>query len=158
MKLTRFQRPSLWNWSAFDDQLSTLRDDLNQLFGSPLVNTFTSRAGEFFNTWSPALDVFEDKDHLTVKLEAPGLKKEDFDISFQDGSLTISGERKSETQESDTETSRSERVFGRFHRTISIPKAVDGSNCKAVYKDGILTVKLPKKEEAKPKQIEVQIK
>lgn len=90
-----------------------------------------------------------------MKAELPGLKKEEIDISLQDGMLTVSGERKLEEQHNDTETCRSERFYGRFHRTVALPKAVYADKVKAVYKDGILTVTLPKTEEVKPKQIEV---
>lgn len=151
MKLTRFQRPELWNWSAFD-QLTNLRDEINRLFESPVENGSSS----VFNSWAPTLDVYEDKDNLIVRAELPGMNKEDIDISLHDNAITISGERKNEKKYEHGKTSRDERFFGRFTRSVSLPKQVDGSRVKASYKDGLLTVTLPKAEEAKPRQIQIQ--
>lgn len=154
MNLTRWQRPDVWNWDPLD-QLSTLREEINQLFESPL-----SRWGgdqEFFNNWVPAMDLYEDKDNLIVKAEVPGMKKDEIDISLHDGSLIISGERKHEETEKGADTSRSERFFGRFQRSLSLPRPVDAGKASAQYRDGILTVTLPKTEESKPKQIEVKV-
>ena len=153
MKLMRFQRPELWNWSAFD-QISNLRDEINRIFESP---SGPGNGSEVFNTWAPAVDLYEDHDNLIVKAELPGFKKEDLDISLHEGNLTISGERKQEQSYDEAAASRSERFFGRFQRTVSLPKTVQASAIKANYKDGILTVTLPKTEEAKPKQIQVQV-
>jgi HSP20 family protein len=156
MKLIRRNREDdVWNWSPLG-QLSTLRNEINRLFDYP----FGGLRGdsEFFDVWSPSLDLFEDKDNLIVKAELPGLKKEEIDISFQNGALHISGERKHETEKKDAETYRSERFYGRFHRTLSLPKQVDVNKVKASYKDGVLSVTLPKSEEAKPKQITVDVK
>ena len=85
------------------------------------------------------------------------MKKKDIDISLQNGTLVISGERKHEEEKEEGETFRSERYFGRFHRSVTLPTPVDGNAVKAAYKDGILTVTLPKAEEAKPKRIEVGV-
>jgi len=151
MKLMRTNRHDNWDWPVFG-QLTNLRDEINRLFEAPLFNG--GGTAELFNTWSPALDLYEDKDNLVVQAEVPGFKKEDLDISFQDGSLTITGERKHETKEGH-DVSRSERFYGKFHRTFVLPKAVDVTKVKARYKDGILTITLPKAEEAKPRQISV---
>jgi HSP20 family protein len=156
MNLTRRTNGNdLWNWSPLD-QLSTLRTQINRLFEAPFGEW--SRGSEFFDVWSPSLDLYEDKDNLVVKAELPGLKKEEINISFHDGALHISGERKQEGEHKEGETYRSERFYGRFHRTIGLPRPVDANNIKANYKDGVLTVTLPKSEEAKPKQIEVNVK
>lgn len=151
MKLMRFNRPDAWDWSPLN-RLSTLQSEINRLFEAPFAGL---KRSEVFNTWAPALDVYEDKDNLVVHAELPGLKKEEIDISLHEGNLTIAGERKVEKQYGEKETQRSERFFGRFQRTVSLPKAVDASAVKAGYKDGVLTVTLPKTAEAKPKQIEV---
>jgi HSP20 family protein len=90
-------------------------------------------------------------------VELPGMKREDIDISLHDGSLSIAGERKSERKVEDGVLSRSERFFGRFQRTIVLPTSVAPDRIKAQYKDGILSVLLPKSEEAKPKHIDVQV-
>ena len=154
MKLIRRQNADLWNWSPVE-QLSTLREEINRLFDSPF-GELTGRM-ELFNGWTPAVDLFEDKDNLIVKAELPGMKREEIDISFHDGTLTISGERKYEEKNQDSEPYRSERFFVRFHRTLALPKPVQSDKATANYKDGILTVMLPKTEEAKPKQIQVNV-
>lgn len=150
MKLTRFQRPDVWNWSGFD-QLTSLRDEINRLFESP-----NGGGSDVFNTWAPALDVYEDKENVVVRAEIPGMKKEDLDISLHDNVVTVSGERKHEKKYEGGQTSREERFFGRFTRSMKLPKQVDANAVKASYKDGILTITLPKAEEAKPRQIKIK--
>ncbi len=127
-------------------------------------NSFRSffRTPGSFSNWSPAIDVYQDKDQFTVVAEVPGLKKEDLNLSLHDGVLTISGERKRE--EKPEQGFRSERFVGRFQRSITLPASVDPNKVKADpnkvkagYQDGLLKVVLPKSEEAKPKQIEVSV-
>lgn len=154
MNIIKWQRPSLAAWPNFG-RLSDLRDEIDRLFDSPL-NELT-RTSQLLSGWTPALDVVEEKDNFVVKAELPGMKKEDIEVSFHDGSLSISGERKSEAKHEDAEVYRAERYFGRFQRTVSLPAAVNPDKVKAAYKDGVLTVTLPKTEEAKPKQIDVSI-
>jgi len=108
--------------------------------------------------WFPAVDVYEDKDNLLVKAELPGLKKEEIDISLQDGYLSLTGERKQEEKREDSGIYRSERWVGRFHRSISLPCRVNADKITAAYNEGVLTVTLPKAEEAKPKQIPISVK
>lgn len=155
MSLTRWQRPELNVWSPFR-HLSMLRDEIDRLFDSPL-NALTSNSQQFLNGWLPTVDLFEDRDHLVIKAELPGMKKEDIDISLHGDVLTLSGERKEEETFDKAETYRAERFLGRFQRTLTLPVAVDASKVQASYKDGILTVTLPKAEEAKPKQIQVKV-
>lgn len=141
MKLMQYTRPGL-AWPAFG-RLANLQDELEQLFESPL------------QAWAPPLDVQEDKDGYTIRVELPGMKREEIEVAIQADALVISGERKAETVKDDTEVHRQERFFGRFSRVLTLPTAVAGDQVKATYKDGILTVTLPKAEEAKPKQITV---
>jgi len=143
MNLIRYQRPDL-GWPTFG-RVSSLRDELDSLFESSLTG------------WLPALDAHEDKENFTVQVEVPGFKREDIQVSLQDGVLTISGERKEEKVSKETEIHRQERYYGKFTRALSLPTAVAADKVKAAYKDGILTVTLPKAEEAKPKQIDVSI-
>jgi HSP20 family protein len=109
------------------------------------------------NTWSPALDVHDDQDAFTVTLEAPGLKREDFEISWHDGVLSMAGERKEEKETEAKNCFRRERFFGHFTRSISLPSDVQSGKIAAAYRDGVLTVTLPKAEAAKPKHIEVSV-
>ena len=150
MALIRWQRPEATTWPALED-LSQLRQEMERLFESP----FRDFGGtQFFRDWAPAVDLFEDRDNYVVKVEVPGMKREDIDISLHQNALTISGERKHE-QKTDGGNFRSERFYGRFERTLTLPNAVSGENVKASYKDGILSITLPKAEEAKPKQIQI---
>ena len=153
MRLMRLNRPETWNWPPLD-QFSTLRNEINRLFDNPLADFDGSEA---FNTWAPALDLYENKDNLVVTAELPGMKKEDIDISLHEDNLVIAGERKEEKQYGENEPQRAERFYGRFKRTIALPKKVDVGAIKANYKDGILTVTLPKAPEAKPRQIEISV-
>jgi HSP20 family protein len=92
-----------------------------------------------------------------VSVELPGLQKDAINLSFQDGVLTVSGERTHAREGQEGATLRSERFFGKFQRSVSLPTAIDAANVKATYKDGVLLIELPKAEEAKPKQIQVNV-
>ena len=154
MNLIRWQRPELSTWTGFG-RLSSLRDEIDRLFGEPLSEL--ARASQLLSGRTPPLDLHEDKDNFVVNIELPGMKKDDIEVSLHDGSLSISGERKSEEKFEGADTYRSERFFGRFQRTVTLPAAVVADKINAQYKDGLLTVTLPKAEEAKPKQIDVQV-
>jgi HSP20 family protein len=152
--LTRWQRPELSTWPAFG-RLTDLRDEIDRLFESPL--TELAHTSNLLSGWNPALDLYEDKDNLYVKVELPGMKRQEIDVSLHEGSLSISGERKSEQKHEDAEVYRAERFFGRFQRTVTLPTPVAADKVKAQYKDGILNITLPKTEEAKPKHIDVNV-
>jgi len=136
-------------------RLYGLRNELDRFFEGSL-NEF-ARGAELLRTWNPAMDVHEDKDNVYVKAELPGLDKKDIDVSIADGVLSVSGERKSEEKSEGAETYRSERFVGRFHRSITLPSQVKSDQVQAQYKDGVLTITLPKAEEARRKQIEVKV-
>ena len=155
MFLTRWQRPETSLWPTFD-RLSNLHTELDRLFESPLFDL--SRGSQRLNGWSPAIDLHEDKDNFIVHAELPGMKKEDIEIALHEGALTISGERRSEEKFEDGDNFRTERYFGKFHRSVALPKPVKADKVSATYKDGILAVTLPKTEEVKPKQIEVTVR
>ncbi len=152
--LTRWHRPELSVWPGFG-RLSDLRDELDRLFEAPFGDL--ARTSQLLSGWTPALDMYEDKDNIYVRVELPGMKKEEIGLSLHDGSLSISGERKAEEKFKDAEVYRAERFFGRFQRTVGLPTAVAVDKTKAQYKDGILLVTLPKAEEAKPKHIDVNV-
>ena len=142
MKLIQYARPTLADLGL--RRLTGLQHELEQLFDVQVQHA-----------WAPVLDVQEDKDNFRVRVELPGLKREDITVSIEDGTLVISGERKTETADEGTEVHRQERYYGKFSRALTLPSAVAADQVKAAYKDGILTVTLPKAEEAKPKQIVV---
>ena len=154
MNIVKWQRPTLTNWPGFG-RWSDLQVEIDRLFESPL--TELTRTSQLLSRGTPALDVHEDKNNFIVTAELPGMKKEDIAVSLQDGTLSISGERKSETKHEDAEVYRAERCFGRFQRTVALPTTVAADKVKAAYKDGVLTITLPKTEEAKPKQIDVSV-
>ena len=137
MKLIQCERPGF-------GRLANLQDELDRLFGAQAV-------------WAPALDVQEDKDNYVFRAELPGLKREDIDVSLQDDVLVISGERKVETVNEGVEVHRQERHHGKFQRALTLPTQVAADKITAQYKDGVLTVTLPKVEEAKPKKIDVSV-
>ena len=153
MSLIRYQSPELMSWPSLDRWMN-LRDDLNSLVESPFWSSF-GRPGQLFSGWSPALDLYQSNDNLIAVVELPGMRKEDIEISLHDGTLTISGERKRESSSNGEKAERSERYIGTFRRSIALPTRVDASKVSATYRDGILTVTLPKAEEVKPKQIQV---
>jgi len=135
-------------------ELNRLRREIDRIFEDPF--SLLAPSTSFFEGWTPAVDIFEDKDKYIVKAELPGMRKEDIDVSLDGNTLIISGERKQEEEKREGENYRSERFFGRFQRSVTLPTDVQGGKIEASYKDGVLTVTLPKSEEAKPKQIPVK--
>ena len=153
MKLIRFQKPEL-AWPGFG-RVTTLQDEFDRLFDSPWGEL--ARASQLMSAWTPALDVDEDKDNFTVRAELPGMKREEISVSIHDGLLSITGERRAEEKSEDTAIHRQERFYGRFERTVTLPAHIATDKVKAQYKDGVLSITLPKTEEAKPKQIDVSV-
>ena len=153
MSIIRYQTPSLLP-STFAPlaRLSAFQQEVDHLFDLPFFGNGTTGG------WSPALDVFQDKNTLFVQAELPGMKKEDVKLSLHDGVLTLSGERCHEKAHDEKASLRNERFFGRFERRLNLPFAVDATRVTAAYEDGILTVTLPKAEEAKPRQIDINVK
>ena len=149
MNITKYQRPTVIAWPSFSP-FNSLSDELDRLFELPL-------AALARQSWSPTLDVLEDKDNYFILAELPGLKREDIKVSLEDGTLTISGERKTETRTEETLVHRVERYSGRFERSVTLPATVSAEKVKATYTDGVLSLTLPKSEQAKPKRIDVTL-
>jgi len=103
------------------------------------------------------VDIHETKDSFLLMAELPGVKQEDVEVSVEGDTLTLKGERKRETEVKEDQYHRIERSYGRFERSILLPSVVDPNRVKATYRDGVLEVQLPKKEEAKPKEIKVEV-
>jgi len=154
MSLIRYQAPEMSTWPSFD-RWASLRDEMNRLFDLPTMSNL-ARQAQLFSNWTPALDLYQTVDNVVAVVELPGMRKEDINISLHDGMLTIAGERQSSSGEGES-AERTERFSGKFRRSISLPTRVDASKVSATYKDGILTVTLPKAEEAKPKKVEVTV-
>jgi len=151
MSLIRYENRGLPAWAAFD-RWSNLRGELDSLFELPLMASFDR--GQLFSGWSPALDLYQNNDKLVAVVEVPGMRKEDIEISLHGDMLTIAGERKHQDGNGD-KAERTERYVGKFRRSITLPARVNADKVNATYRDGVLTVTLPKAEEAKPKQIKV---
>jgi HSP20 family protein len=141
-------------WPGFG-RLTDLRDEIDRLFETPLAEW--ARTSQLLSGWTPAIDIYEDKDNLYVRAELPGMKREQIEVSLHEGTLSISGERKGENKHEGAEVYRAERFFGRFQRTVTLPAPVSPEKVKAQYQDGLLTITLPKTEEAKPKRIDVKL-
>jgi len=154
MRLARRERQDRGALSPPWTDLNRIRSEINRVFEDPLGLLVPSTG--FFEGWTPVVDVFEDRDKYILKAEIPGMKNEDIEVSLDGNTLTLSGERKHEEEKKEGETYRAERFFGRFQRSITLPAAVDATHIQANYKDGVLTVTLPKSEEAKPRQIQVK--
>ena len=122
-----------------------------------LHNMFSNFYGEGLSrNWVPPVDIYETEQHeIVIKAELPGMKREDLDITFENSVLTLKGERKIEHEITRDRFQRMERFKGSFSRSFTLPPTIDAANISASYKDGVLTVRLPQREESKPKQIAV---
>ena len=135
-------------------ELSTLQDRINRAFresyreGGQDESLATS-------SFAPAVDVYEDEHNVTLKIEVPGIDEKDIDVSLENNTLTVHGERKIEKEEKEENYRRVESQYGSFTRTFNLPPTVDSEKVSATYDKGVLKVTLPKKAEAKPKQIKV---
>ena len=143
----------LARWQTFPE-MSSLQRQLNRLFDEMLTPTW--REGETF-LGNPAVEVSETENEIHVKLEIPGIKPEDIDIQVTKESIAISGERKQESKTEEHGVTKSEFRYGRFQRVLPLPAYVENNNVSAEYKDGILTVVLPKTDEEKHKVVKVQV-
>jgi len=134
--------------------LARLRDQMDDLFRRFLDDgSLMPWSG---GNWMPALDVAEKEDSFLVKVELPGMKSEDIDISVQGNVLSVSGEKKETAEEKDKNYYHVERRFGSFRRDVSLPAGVDASKIEAAFHEGVLTITLPKSEEEKPKRIKIR--
>ncbi len=137
-------------WEPFRD-LARLQDEMTRMFDDRLY-----RAGESVG-WTPACDIYEDEEGVALRFELAGVDPKDVDVRFENGVLTVKGERKLEEEEKRENYHRVERSFGTFTRSFSLPGSVDAEKIKAETKNGVLTVTLPKKSEAKPRAIQVKV-
>lgn len=152
MNIVRRTRNGMWDPVG---ELDRIRQEIDQMFDAPANGLFNQ--GLFDRDFSPSLDVVENQDDYTVTVDLPGVNKKDLDISVADNVLTIKGE-KHESNENKGKVYRKETWSGSFQRTISLPRGVDTGKIDARMEDGVLVVSLPKREEAKPRQIAVSVK
>jgi len=141
-----------WNPAS---ELETMQREIGRLFGN-----FTPRGtkNEEYESavWSPVADIVEDANNYTIAFDMPGIEKKDIKINIADNTLSISGERKYTDEKKDATMHRIERSYGKFYRSFGFPASVVTDKINASFKDGVLTVTVPKAEEAKPKQIEIK--
>jgi len=140
---------TLVRWNPARELASMEIDRLNRMFEDFYGNV---------RGWAPAVDVYETNAHeFVIKAELPEMKREDINVTFEQNVLTLSGERKASFEDDNGTYHRSERAHGKFSRSFTLPAAVDGNRISATYKDGVLTIRVPQREEAKPKQINVEL-
>jgi HSP20 family protein len=144
----------LTRWEPFRE-FATLQDRMNRLFRE----SYNDGRDESLttSTFAPAVDVYEDEHKVTLKIEVPGIDEKDIDVHVENNTLTVQGERKIEKEEKEENYRRVERQYGAFTRTFTVPQTVDTENVSANYDKGVLKISLPKKAEAKPKQIKVNV-
>ena len=142
-------------WEPFDG-LNRIQSRINDLFDETFGRTrsYQPSAG---GLWAPPVDILESKDSYLIRAEIPGMKKEDFSLELKEGTLTLSGERKFEEPAEGVAYHRNERLTGKFARSFYLPQTVQSEGIKATYRDGVLEVHVPKSDEAKPKQIEINV-
>ncbi len=139
------------------NELKGVQQDFARLFGGAFPRVF---AGEevLSGNWSPRVDIFEDENSIVLEADLPGMKAEEFKLSIENFKLTLSGERKFEKETKEGSWHRVERNYGSFTRTFSLPNTVNVDGVKADFRDGVLRVTLPKREEVKARQIQVEVK
>jgi HSP20 family protein len=142
-------------WDALRDNMAAHQDRMSRMFEG-----FYGRPQEELarGSWVPAVDIYSNGQHeLVLKAELPDMKQEDIDLTVEDNTLTLRGERKFNAEVAEEQFHRIERSYGSFVRTFALPPTVDAGQVSAEYKAGVLTVRLPLREEAKPKQIKVRV-
>jgi len=140
-------------WDPFRD-LNLLQDRMNRLF-EDAGRTWRTDEPAATTTWSPSVDIFETEGEIVVKAELPGMDRKDIQLNLENNVLSLRGERKFTKETKDENYHRIERSYGVFSRSFSIPATVDEEKIRADYKDGVLKIFLPKKEQARPKQIKI---
>jgi len=152
---------SIIRWNPARELLNMERE-FNKLFnsfGKRLSIGESDSLDEYENAiWMPLADIKEDKNNYFVMLDLPGISKDEVKVAYNNGQLSVSGERKQEKETMDSKFQRVERVFGRYYRSFTLPQKVKEDKIEAEFKDGQLKITVPKAEEAKPKELEIKIK
>ncbi len=138
--------------------LSAIQDRMNQIFEDALARSRGREEGLRTGMWTPAVDIYENNEFVVVKAELPGVEKDRISVEVKEGILTLRGERGFDKEFKEESYHRIERSYGSFQRSFSLPVSVDQEKVTARFQDGVLEVKLPKKDQEKPKQIEVDVK
>jgi HSP20 family protein len=145
---------AITRWDPFRDLMS-IQNEMNRLFG----RTYGGDVGESTRgAWTPALDVFETQEKFVITMELPGVSPDDVDISVEDSTLMVRGERKFYSEQQEESFLRIERRFGEFTRSLTLPSTADAESIQASFDHGVLTIEVPKREEAKPRKISIKAK
>ena len=148
---------AIMRWEGFRDLLS-LQDRMNRLFDESARGTGHGREEDWTTgTWAPAVDIYEQGGDLVLKAELPGVDSKDVDVRIENNVLTLKGERKVDHEVKRDNYHRVERAYGAFTRAFTLPTTVDTTKVKADFKDGVLRIVLPKREESKPKQVQIEV-
>jgi HSP20 family protein len=145
---------SIVRYDPFRD-LRTLQDEVNRLFSNNMTRFFGDDEAMARGAWSPSVDIFENKDQIVLEAELPGMSREDFDLSIENNVLTLRGERRFEKKDEGDNFHRVERSYGAFTRSFTLPQTISAEGANAEYKNGVLRVTLPKREEVKARRIEI---
>ena len=147
---------SIIRWEPFRDLVST-HDHFNQLFNETFARAFGNQQEVSPRAWVPPVDIGETEDSLVLKAELPGIKPDDVEIRVEDNTLYLKGERRFEKEVKEENLHRVERSYGTFSRSFALPSSIDSDKVKAEYQNGVLTLTMPKREEAKPKTIKIDV-
>ena len=145
-------------WEPFRDLVS-LQDRMNRLFDESVRTARTGNGDDWAlgGSWAPAVDIYEQDGNIVMKAELPGVDPRAVDIRLENNTLTLRGERKLDKEVKEESYHRVERAYGAFSRSFTLPTVVDQGSIKAEYRDGVLKLTLPKREEAKPRQIQINV-
>jgi len=147
---------SIVRWDPFRD-VTTLQDRINRIFNESFGRSRDFEDEVSLYDWRPAVDIYETDDGIVLKVELPGINKADVSVEVKDNVLTLKGERLLDPAIKDDQYYRKERSFGKFNRSFSLQEQIKSDLIKASFKDGILTIEVPRPEEEKPKQVTVNI-
>jgi HSP20 family protein len=135
-------------------EINSLQSEMNRLFNT-VFDTPSNGSGNVLRRWMPAMDLVESGDHFVLRADLPGMSEDDVNIEFEDGTLTVSGERKAEHEESKEGFHRVERSFGAFSRSLTLPQGIDPEAVTAKFDRGVLEIRIPKPEQRKPRKIAI---
>src|SRR3989442_11173015 len=145
---------SIIRYDPFRD-LRTLQEEVNRLFSNNLTPSFSDE-GIGRGAWNPSVDIYENKDQIVLEAELPGMNREDFDLTIENNVITLRGERRFEKKDDTDNYHRVERAYGSFTRSFTLPNTVTAEGATADYRNGVLLVTLPKREETKARRIEIK--
>ncbi len=145
-------------WKSPLFEMQRFHRDLNRFLEASIPGRGDDDVSLLTGGWSPAVDVIDNKDGVVVKVELPGIRKDDINVSIENNVLTVQGEKKPELENPEADVLRSERYYGSFYRAFTLPSSVDAQKVSAKFENGVLELSVLKKEEAKPKQIRIDVR